>query len=259
MSLTVRELTFAYEKKPVLAGVSFTANPYEVLGVLGANGAGKTTLFRCILGELKHAEGDIEIDGAAVKSLRPRALAHRIAYIPQTHPMTFRFTVRDMVLMGTTHQISPLSVPRAPQYSAAEDAMERLGIAALADKDFNRISGGEQQLTYIARALAQQAKILVMDEPTASLDYGNQLYVLSVVRALAREGYTVLVSTHNPQHAIWYADRVLALKDGCAAAFGAVSETLTPALIETLYGRHTTIKQTESGPVIVPTAEELTR
>lgn len=257
MSLSVSGLTFAYGKTPVLRDVGFSAEAGEVLAVLGPNGAGKTTLFRCILGEQKRYTGSIRIDGKEAKTLSPRQTAHRIAYIPQTHPMTFRFTVFDMVLMGTTHQISPLSVPREPQRKAAADAMKRLGIEYLRDKDFGCISGGEQQLVYIARALAQQAMILIMDEPTASLDYGNQLYVLSVVRALAKEGYTVLVSTHNPQHAIWYADRVLALHHGQAAACGTVRDTLTPALIETLYGRHTALAQTESGPVIVPTAEEL--
>ena len=257
MSLSVRDLTFAYDKTPVLENVGFTAHAGEVLAVLGPNGAGKTTLFRCILGEVKRYRGSIRIDGAEADTLSPREKAHRVAYIPQTHPMTFRFSVRDMVLMGTTHQISALSVPREQQKRAAEDAMRRLGIEALADRDFDRISGGEQQLAYIARALAQQARILVMDEPTASLDYGNQLYVLSVVRALARQGYTVLISTHNPQHAIWYADALLALSHGRVAAFGGVRDTLTPALIETLYGRRAAIEQTGSGLVIVPSKEEL--
>ena len=257
MTLSVEGLTFGYGRTPVLKDVRFTADRGEVLAVLGPNGAGKTTLFRCILGERKQYAGSIRIDGIEAKTLSPRKLAHHVAYIPQTHTMTFRFSVRDMVLMGTTHRISPLSVPRAPEKQAAADAMRKLGIEALAEKDFDCISGGEQQLVYIARALAQQARILVMDEPTASLDYGNQLYVLSVVRALAREGYTVLISTHNPQHAIWYADRVLALANGQTAAFGAVQDVLTPALIETLYGRHASLEQTNSGPVIVPAPEEI--
>ena len=257
MNLSVSGLTFGYDKTPVLRDVSFTAAQGRVLAVLGANGAGKTTLFRCILGEQKRYTGSICIDGAEAKTLSPRETAHRIAYIPQTHPMTFRFSVYDMVLMGTTHRISPFSVPRAPQKKAADDALQKLGAEHLRDKDFACISGGEQQLVYIARALAQQAKILVMDEPTASLDYGNQLFVLSVVRALAKEGYTVLVSTHNPQHAIWYADDVLALHGGRVEAFGSVKEALTPQLIETLYGRRVVLEQTGSGPVIVPSPEEL--
>ncbi|MBR2644691.1 MAG: ABC transporter ATP-binding protein, partial [Clostridia bacterium] len=147
---------------------------------------------------------------------------------------------------------SPLSAPKAKEQAIAEEAMARLGIETLADKDFSRISGGEQQLVYIARALAQQAKTLLMDEPTSSLDYGNQLSVLSTVRELTREGYTVLLSTHNPQHALWYVDEILALHNGGVAANGAAKEQLTPELLRTLYGTDIRLLDTDSGPVILP-------
>ena len=256
MSLSVSHLTFAYDRTPVLNDVSFSCGEGTLLAILGPNGVGKTTLFRCILGEQKRYAGSISIDGADARTLNARALAHRVAYIPQTHAMTFRFSVRDMVLMGTTHRVSPLSAPGAKEQMIAEQAMKRLRIEALADKDFSRISGGEQQLVYIARALAQQAKILLMDEPTSSLDYGNQLSVLSTVRTLANEGYTVLLSTHNPQHALWYADAILALHNGGVAAFGRTEETLTPALLGTLYGTDFRLLSTDSGPVIVPNAHK---
>lgn len=252
MSLSVRELTFAYHKTPVLSHVGFDAAPGGLLAILGPNGAGKTTLFRCILGEQKRYSGTITVDGKDMRGLSPRETAARLAYIPQTHAMTFRFPVHDMVLMGTTHALPILASPGAAQERAAEAALEKLGILHLADRGFDTLSGGEQQLVYVARALAQQARILLMDEPTSSLDYGNQLRVLSVVKGLAAEGYTVLLSTHNPQHALWYADRVLALSKGRVAAFGTVEETLTPQLLETLYGTRTNLFQTPGGPVILP-------
>ena len=252
MSLSVSHLTFAYDKTPVLNDVSFSCREGTLLAILGPNGVGKTTLFRCILGEQKHYTGTISVDGTDAKTLNARALAHRIAYIPQTHAPAFRFAVRDIVLMGTTHRISPLSAPKAKEQAIAEEAMARLGIDALADKDFSRISGGEQQLVYIARALAQQAKTLLMDEPTSSLDYGNQLAVLSVVKELTKDGYTVLLSTHNPQHALWYADEILALSGGRVAANGETKEHLTPELLRTLYGTDFRLLSTDSGPVIVP-------
>ncbi len=257
MSLSVSHLTFAYDRTPVLNDVSFTAEEGRMLAILGPNGTGKTTLFRCILGEQKRYSGRISVDGDDIRTLSAREQAHRIAYIPQTHTMTFRFSVLDMVLMGTTHRISPLSAPKAKELAIARDAMERLGIAALAEQDFSCISGGEQQLVYIARALAQQARILLMDEPTSSLDYGNQLSVLSTVRALSREGYTVLLSTHNPQHALWYSDEILALANGRVAANGAVKDTLTPQLLHELYRRQVILEQTDSGAVILPAPEEL--
>ena len=256
MSLSVRDLTFAYKKTPVLSGVSFDAEPGELLAVLGPNGVGKTTLFRCILGEQKRYSGVIAIDGANLLTLSARETAHRVAYIPQTHAMTFRFSVRDVVLMGTSHTLSPLASPGKAQERIAEEAMEKLGIGALSDRSFDTLSGGEQQLTYVARARAQQAKILLMDEPTSSLDYGNQLRVLDVVKELAGDGYTVLLSTHNPQHALWYADRVLALHNGSVVALGPVDTTLTPALFETLYGTQAELYETPGGSVILPVSNK---
>ena len=217
--------------------------------------SGKTTLFRCILGEQKRYTGTVTIDGANAKLLSARETAHRVAYIPQTHEGAFRFSVRDMVLMGTTHTLSPLSAPKAKQEAIAEAAMEKLGMQMIADRFFDTLSGGEQQLVLIARALAQQAKILLMDEPTSSLDYGNQIRVLSAVKQLSGDGYTVLLSTHNPQHALWYADRALALKDGRVAALGPVGEILTPALLQTLYGVKTDVTETPGGSVILPVSK----
>ena len=256
MSLSVRELTFAYRRAPVLDCVSFDANSGELLAVLGPNGVGKTTLFRCMLGELKRYAGTLTIDGFDARALGPRETAHRVAYIPQTHAPAFRFSVRDMVLMGTSHTLSPFASPNDKQEAIAEAALEKLGIGPLADRSFDELSGGEQQLVYVARALAQQARILLMDEPTSSLDYGNQLNVLSAVRALADDGYTVLLSTHNPQHAIWYADRVLALKDGRVLECGGVSDVVTEPLLETLYGTRVTLTETERGKVILPVTEK---
>ncbi len=250
--ISVSHLNFAYEKTPVLRDVSFTAQAGTLLAILGPNGAGKTTLFRCILGEQTRYTGTIAVDGTDARTLSTRALAHRIAYIPQIHAPAFRYSVQDMVLMGTTHRISPLSAPREAQREIAYSAMRRLGIESLAEHDFSHLSGGEQQLVYIARALAQQTKILLMDEPTSSLDYGNQLAVLSTVRTLADDGYTVLLSTHNPQHAIWYADEILALHNGAVAAQGPTREQLTPNLLKAIYGTDIRMLQTDSGPMILP-------
>jgi len=258
VTLSVRDLTFAYKKTPVLSGISFDAEPGELLAILGPNGVGKTTLFRCILGEQKRYSGTIAIDGADLRTLSARETAHRVAYIPQTHAMTFRFSVRDVVLMGTSHTLSPLASPGRVQERIAEEALEKLGIGHLSNRSFDTLSGGEQQLAYVARALAQQAKILLMDEPTSSLDYGNQLRVLDVVKDLAGDGYTVLLSTHNPQHALWYADRVLALFDGSVAAFGGTEETLTTELLKTLYGTSVNLFETPGGSVILPVSSNTT-
>ena len=252
MMLSVSNLTFAYRKTPVLNGVSFTANEGELLAILGPNGVGKTTLFRCILGDLRRFSGTVALDGTDVKTLSARETARRIAYIPQAHPAAFRFPVRDVVLMGTTHMLSPLSSPKRREEALALAAMEKLGIAPLSDRSFDTLSGGERQLVYVARALAQQAKVLLMDEPTASLDYGNRQTVLSAARSLASDGYTVLLCTHEPQHALDVSDRILALSGGRVAALGATRETLTAALLTSLYGTPVDLIETERGRVILP-------
>lgn len=250
--IEIDRLRFAYAAKEVLKGVSFSAAAGELLAVLGPNGVGKTTLFRCMLGLQRGYEGTICFDGIDAKSLSPRALAHRIAYIPQTRGPAFCYSAFDMVLMGTTHEISALQVPGRRETETAEGALERLGILALRDKGFGQLSGGEQQLVLIARALAQNSRILLMDEPTASLDYGNQALVLRQVRALADEGYTVLLSTHNPQHALWYADRALALLDGAVEAQGRPADVIDAPLIRRLYGVEVSLESAGHGPLIAP-------
>ena len=252
MSLTVENLSFRYEKHEVLHEITFTAQAGELLAILGPNGVGKTTLFKCVMGLERRYTGMILADGVDLSALSPRERAHRVAAIPQAHPLSFRYSAFDMVLMGTSHSLSPFAVPGERERGLARDAMERVNIAHLADRPFDHLSGGEQQLVFIARALAQQAKILLMDEPTASLDYGNRLLVLQVARDLAREGYTVLLSTHDPQHALWFADRALALKEGRMLALGTPRKIVTADLLQQLYGRRIELVETEQGPVLVP-------
>ena len=253
MNLTVSDLSYTYRGgHTALQNVSFTARQGELLSVLGPNGAGKSTLFRCILGSLPDYGGAILLDGRDARTLDQRTLAAHIAYIPQIHRPTFGYSVLDTALMGLTRQLSPFRSPSAQQEGQAMAALEQLGVSHLAPRSFSELSGGEQQLVLIARALCQQADILVMDEPTSSLDYGNQLRVLRCVHDLSRQGYTVVLSTHDPQHALRFADRVLALSGGGVAAFGAAKDILTAELLRRLYGVDAALLETEHGPAIVP-------
>lgn len=253
MKLTVNDLSYSYTKDmPVLKGVSFTADKGEFLSVLGPNGAGKSTLFRCLLGGIDSYSGAIELDGREVRGLSRRELAARIAYIPQIHRPTFGYSVLDTALMGLTRELSPFRSPTAEQEKRAMEALEQMGVARLAARNFATLSGGERQLVLIARALCQRSDILLMDEPTSSLDYGNQLRVLQRVGELAERGYTVILSTHDPQHALRFSQRVLALRDGQVAAFGDTREVLTESLLERLYGVDAALLDTEHGPVVVP-------
>ena len=156
----------------------------------------------------------------------------------------------DTVLMGTTGTLQLAQRPGKAQLEAAHRALEQLEIAHLANRGISQVSGGERQLALIARALVQNAAVLIMDEPTANLDYGNQQRVMARVCGLTHQGYTVLVSTHNPEHALRYASQVLALQDGSLCAFGPTAQTLTPDLIDKLYGIHVTMAEvmTPQGP-----------
>ena len=235
MRLAVKDLCFSYDANPVLKNVSFQADEGAFVSIIGSNGAGKSTLLRCILGLLSSYTGQIELGGKNTRGMPAADMARQIAYIPQSHYQAFNFTVFNMVLMGTSSQVSAISTPQNAQKMKAADALARMGISHLAKKSFTNISGGERQLTLIARALAQNAKLLVMDEPTANLDYGNQLRVMAQAKSLVREGYTVLQTTHNPEHAYLFSDQVLALQDGAVVGNGPPAEIITAKLLRTLY------------------------
>lgn len=235
MGINLENISFFYGNHAVLKNVTFSAQYGEFLSVLGPNGVGKSTLFRCMLGALRPDGGHITIDDTPVSELSATQMARRIAFIPQSHNPVFNYSVFEMVLMGTTSQTSVFSSPGRMQAELAENAMEKLGISSLKHRSYGKISGGERQLVLIARALAQQAKILVMDEPSANLDFGNRVRVMQQVRQLAQEGYCVIQSTHDPDQAYLYSDKILALYDGEVLAWGTPKETLCNSLISTLY------------------------
>lgn len=237
MSVEVKNLSFAYvPSRPVLSDVSFTANSGEFLSILGPNGVGKSTLFRCVLGLLRGWTGSISIDGADAASLSVGEMAKRIAYIPQQSAPAFNYSVRDIVLMGTTNRVGAFSTPGKAEAEKCSWALSKVGISPLADRCYHHLSGGEKQLVMIARALAQSSGVLMLDEPTASLDFGNQLLVLQQARALAGEGYTVIQTTHNPEQTYMFSDRILALKGGRVLTDGAPRDVLTAELMSALYG-----------------------
>lgn len=255
MSIEVENLCFDYSSHKVLKDISFTAKKGKLLSVLGPNGVGKSTLFRCILRLLSGYSGSIRLEGTDIKKLSARKLAHLIAYIPQSHYPSFNYSVTDMVMMGTAHQLSPFSSPGKKEREQTRKALEQLNIGSLAERGFSRLSGGEQQLVLIARALAQQAKILLMDEPTSNLDFGNQLRVLQQIKNLSDEGYTILLSTHNPQHALMYSDYIIALFDGSIIADGAPHKVMNEDLLGRLYNVEVQIVNVSGDLLIVPSAE----
>lgn len=236
MTLAIRDLAFGYGARVVGSGVDVVLQRGEVLAVLGGNGCGKTTLFRTILGLLPPLEGAIAFDGRDLARMSPSARARLFAYVPQQQLATFAFTVTDAVLMGRASSIGWFAQPASTDRALAAEALQRVGIARLADRPMTEISGGERQLALIARALAQGADVLVLDEPTANLDYGNKLRVLNEIERLRGEGRTILLSTHDPDHALAHADRALLLANGRMLAMASVADALTDETLTTLYG-----------------------
>ena len=232
--LEVRNVSFSYRNMTVLEDVNLNLKEGELLCLLGPNGAGKTTLFRCILG-LEKFSGNIFVHGTDLSHMRPSKLAKKIAYIPQINYLSFNYSVFEMVLMGTAAKSREWSLPGPAQKQTALEAIETTGITGIAHRGFCSLSGGERQLCLIARAVAQEAGIFVMDEPTANLDYGNQHRIFSLIQSLCRQGRSIIMSTHNPDHALRFSGRIAALHDRRIIAEGPPVEVLNAGLIEKLY------------------------
>jgi ABC-type cobalamin/Fe3+-siderophores transport system ATPase subunit len=233
--LDVKSLAFGFPDRTVGRDVSFSLDTGEVLCVLGPNGGGKTTLFRTVLGLLEKQGGAIELEGQALENLSRAQIARRIGYVPQGHAAYFAYTVQEFVLMGRTAHVGVFASPGKKDLQVANAALESLGITHLADKPVTEISSGERQLALVARALAQEPKLLVLDEPTASLDFGNQVRVLEKLGALAASGIAILFSSHDPDHAFLCARRALLLAEGRVLEMGAPRDVIRADTLERMY------------------------
>jgi iron complex transport system ATP-binding protein len=234
--IRLENVTFGYSQHlPAVQNVSLFVRRGEIISLLGPNGSGKTTLLKLILGMYRPEQGAVFFEGKPVLEMAPKALAKKIAYVPQFHRMVFAYRVMDVVLMGRFPHKSIFSRYSKHDTDIALHVLEKLSILHLKDKNYTEISGGERQLVLIARSLAQGADTLVMDEPASSLDYGNQIKLLDWISALAQEGYTFVKSTHFPDHALWIADRVVMLHKGSVMAEGKPDDIMSDEAVCRLY------------------------
>ena len=234
--LCVEHLRFWYRPgRPVLEDVSFSQEGGDILCLLGPNGTGKTTLLRSLLGLSRPKEGQVSLDGQALDRLSHRARAKLLAYVPQSSTLAFPYEAREVVLMGRVPHLAPGAGHRPEDHRAVERAMEQLQIGHLACRKFQELSGGERQMVLVARALAQQARYLVMDEPTANLDYANQVKILRVVRELAQAGYGILMTSHYPDHAFLVCTQAVLLRDGRVMAWGPPDQVVNTQTLTQLY------------------------
>jgi iron complex transport system ATP-binding protein len=236
MSLQARDIHFSYGRKSVLNGASLDVRSGQVLALLGCNGQGKSTLLKMMLGLLTPQQGEITLNGVPVSSLRASEFAQQVAYVPQAHTAPFPYTVHDVVMMGRIPANGFMRAPERADHQLVDGILERLGIAELAKQSYTEISGGQRQLTLIARALAQGATTLVMDEPVNGLDYGNQIRLLTQLNSMANDGYAIVMTTHHPEHALLAATHVALLENGVVSMHGPAPHVVTAQTIARLYG-----------------------
>lgn len=235
--LKVKNLAFSYGNNlDILKDVSLEVKAHDILCLLGPNGTGKTTLLRCLLNLTKPKSGEVLVLGRYIKSLTVKERAKSLAYVPQAVAMSFPYEVIDVVLMGRTAHLQKGKAPSKEDEKICLESLESLGITYLRNKYFNEISGGERQMVLVARAIAQKAKILIMDEPTANLDYGNQVRMLKVINLLASKGYAILMTSHFPDHAFLACNKVALLKDGSIFEVGKPDKVVTSENLTNLYG-----------------------
>lgn len=235
MIFQLDNMTCGYGDKAVLESVSFQVEEGQMLSILGPNGVGKTTLFKSMLGLLKPMSGRVLVDGEDISQWSNKKKAQYIGYIPQSHVPPFPYTVIQVVVMGCIANLGRFASPNEQDYEFARRILDSLGVLHLQDRVYTEISGGERQMVLIARALVQQPRILLMDEPTANLDYGNQARTLDLVNALANTGMIVVMTTHSPDHTFLCNTQVALIERGGKVLFGSADEVVTEENLQRAY------------------------
>lgn len=238
MLYNIQNLHFSYRANSpeVLRGVDLQIQEGEILTVLGRNGAGKSTLFSCMLGMKKPRQGTIEIQGRNIAAMTEREIATVVGFVPQSHNPAFSYTVEEFVLMGCAAKIGLLSSPGSKEREKTYQALEKMGIAHLANRPYTELSGGERQQVTIARAIVGEPKIILFDEPTAHLDFANQVKVLRIVKSLSEDGYAVAMTTHDPNHALLLGGSTAILGSDGKIRWGETQSIVTQENLEKVYG-----------------------
>jgi iron complex transport system ATP-binding protein len=248
----VQDLSFSYGAHEILEGLSFAVRRGELCGLFGPNGCGKTTLFKCCLSFLRFG-GRVIVEGRDTRSLRVKSRARMIAYVPQEHHPPFPYSVFEVVLMARTpHMASGLFGVSGKHRARVLEALDWLDIADLAPLSYTQLSGGQRQLVLIARALAQETSVILLDEPTSSLDFHNQVKVWQVLRRIARQGITILACSHDPNHVAWFCDRVVMLHNRKIVAEGIPREVFQEGLLNMLYQGSCQVVEAGDVPVVLP-------
>ena len=246
--LTLAHGRFAYGEHTIFSDLSFSLLPGRVSALLGPNGCGKTTLLHCLSGALPLQSGEVVLEGKPLAAHGASERARRIGYVFQEHVTVFPYSVLETVRMGRAPHLGFFESPSRHDTELAETALQTVGCLHLRDKRYTEISGGERQLVLIARALAQEPTILLLDEPTSHLDFGNQMLLLATVERLARERQlAVLMSTHFPNHALLVGSYVYLMRDGRLVSEGSPGDVINVDSLRTLYGIDVRILSLDDG------------
>ncbi len=243
-------LCFRYGEIMIIRQASFELQPGEILAIVGPNGCGKTTLLKC-LNMLLKPEGKVLIDNLDLQTLSFRELAMLMGYVPQMHSANFPYRAIDVVVSGRTPRLG-FSMPSERDYDLAQKALQRVGVGNLADKFYTQLSGGELKLILIARALVQEPKVLLLDEPTSHLDFKNRVVVLKILKEISKDGIAVIMSEHDPNIASLFSDKVLLMKKGEIVGYGPTGDILTPANIMNVYGLSIEVFERDGNKYIFP-------
>lgn len=252
--LEVKEIFFKHKgSNDILKGISFNAEKGKITTVLGPNGSGKTTLFKCISGLWKYYKGEIKVNGVSIENFSFRKRAKLFSVVPQDHEPTFPYSVLDVVLMGRASYVGIFSSPQKMDYEKVYEALNTVGIFHLKDTPYTKISGGERQLTLIARALAQEAPVMLLDEPTSHLDFRNQINVLKKIKEIASQrALTVVMTLHDPNLAGLFSDKVVIINSGSKIAEGLPHEIINERIIKKVYGIEVKKVDIEGQSIICP-------
>lgn len=234
--LEVNHISYGYKKSSlIIKDISFSIGKGELFTILGPNGAGKSTLLNCIAGLFQTNNGQILLEGEDIEKISPKRKAQKVAYVPQNSISTYGYSVRDYIAMGRAPHLGMFLMPTENDYKIVDEAVEMLGINNCYNKSYSNISGGQRQLVNIARAIVQQPKLIIFDEPTSALDYGNQLKIMRIVKQLSKNGYSVIMTTHNPDHPILLGGYVGILNTDGNMKIGSVKEIMKEDILSEVY------------------------
>ncbi len=248
IKLEVSNAAFRYfgSKDDVFDEISFSLSDGDNLCILGPNGCGKTTLLKCIANLLTVSKGEIIVDNQNISQMKRHEIAKNIGYIPQLHAPTFPYTVLDAVLMGRTAYVGLMSTPSEEDIEISREALRQLNIYHLHDRPYTNISGGERQMVMFARVLAQKTSILLLDEPTSHLDFGNQNRFLNILKEITKNGLPSIMTSHFPDHVFLVANKVAIMNNGRILAFGTPDEVVTEENLYNIYGIKVKVLQLDS-------------